>query len=205
MSADAPYPLPPITVPGSISDAREEAGHEHQASELSAPDDVRDVAACRRGDRAAFGRLYSRYSRMVHGILLARVPYLEVDDLVQDVFLQALRHLSSLRSPAAFGGWVATIARRRAQDYFRRTRPEFELPPELESGSQPPSHEAAAALAAIRALPDAYRETLILRLVEGMSGPEISARTGLTPGSVRVNLHRGMAMLRKALGMEVQP
>jgi RNA polymerase sigma-70 factor (ECF subfamily) len=40
----------------------------------------------------------------------------------------------------------------------------------------------------------------MLRLVEGMTGPEISARTGLTPGSVRVNLHRGMQMLRGALG-----
>ena len=49
---------------------------------------------------------------------------------------------------------------------------------------------AAAILDAIRALPDAYRETLILRLVEGMTGPEIAARTGLTHGSVRVNLHR---------------
>jgi RNA polymerase sigma-70 factor (ECF subfamily) len=52
----------------------------------------------------------------------------------------------------------------------------------------------------IRALPEAYRETLILRLVEGMTGPEIAARTGLTPASVRVNLHRGMKQLRKKLG-----
>ena len=55
-------------------------------------------------------------------------------------------------------------------------------------------------LAAIRRLPEAYRETLVLRLVEGMTGPEIAERTGLTPGSVRVNLHRGMQMLREALG-----
>ena len=60
--------------------------------------------------------------------------------------------------------------------------------------------QAAAVLAAIRELPDAYRETLILRLVEGMTGPEIAARTGLTPGSVRVNLHRGMQQLREKLG-----
>jgi RNA polymerase sigma-70 factor (ECF subfamily) len=39
----------------------------------------------------------------------------------------------------------------------------------------------------------------MLRLVEGLSGPEIAARTGLSPGSVRVNLHRGMALLRDAL------
>jgi len=43
------------------------------------------------------------------------------------------------------------------------------------------------------------RETLILRLVEGLSGPEIAERTGLTPGSVRVNLHRGMQQLRERL------
>ena len=49
----------------------------------------------------------------------------------------------------------------------------------------------------IRSLPEAYRETLVLRLVEGMTGPEIAARTGLTAASVRVNLHRGMKMLRE--------
>jgi RNA polymerase sigma-70 factor (ECF subfamily) len=54
-------------------------------------------------------------------------------------------------------------------------------------------------LDAIRSLPDAYRETLILRLVEGLTGPEIAARTGMTPGSVRVNLHRGMEQLRAIL------
>ena len=57
-------------------------------------------------------------------------------------------------------------------------------------------------LAAIRGLPEAYHEPLILRLVEGMTGPEIAARTGLTAGSVRVNLHRGMQMLRERLGKE---
>ena len=63
-----------------------------------------------------------------------------------------------------------------------------------------PSAEAAEALEAIRALPEAYRETLVLRLVEGMTGPEIAARTGLQPASVRVNLHRGMKLLREKLG-----
>ena len=52
----------------------------------------------------------------------------------------------------------------------------------------------------IRSLPDAYRETLTLRLVEGMTGPEIAACTGLTEGSVRVNLHRGMKQLRLLAG-----
>jgi len=59
--------------------------------------------------------------------------------------------------------------------------------------------EALGVLEIIRNLPAAYRETLVLRLVEGLTGPEISERTGLTPASVRVNLHRGMTMLREKL------
>ena len=59
--------------------------------------------------------------------------------------------------------------------------------------------EALAILDAVRALPEAYRETLMLRLVEGMTGAEIAERTGLTAASVRVNLHRGMKLLREKL------
>ena len=56
-------------------------------------------------------------------------------------------------------------------------------------------------MSALRSLPEAYRETLMLRLVEGMTGVEIAERTGLKPESVRVNLHRGMEMLRQKLGI----
>jgi RNA polymerase sigma-70 factor (ECF subfamily) len=62
------------------------------------------------------------------------------------------------------------------------------------------SAEASAVLDAIRLLPEAYRDTLILRLVEGYSGPEIASLTGLTPGSVRVNLHRGFKLLKERMG-----
>jgi RNA polymerase sigma-70 factor (ECF subfamily) len=54
-------------------------------------------------------------------------------------------------------------------------------------------------LAVVGTLPEAYREPLILRLVEGLTGPEIAAKTGLKHGSVRVNLCRGMQMLREKL------
>lgn len=167
-------------------------------------EDAQLVTAARDGDRAAFGRLYGRYGRMVHGILLARVPRVEVDDLVHDVFLVALQRLTGLRDPAAFGGWLAAIARNRAHDYHRRTEEVDELTDDVAegaAGASASSPEAVAALDAIRGLPEAYRETLILRLVEGMTGPEIAARTGLTPGSVRVNLHRGMQQLRVRLGI----
>lgn len=173
-------------------------------------DDAPLVESAKAGDRAAFGKLYERYARMVHGILVARAPVSDADDLVQDVFVMALRRLSSLRDAARFGGWLAAIARNRANDYHRHSVNAVEwredLPAsERESGpmsnltSTATADEAAKVLTAIRSLPDAYKETLILRLVEGMTGPEIAARTGLTPGSVRVNLHRGMQQLRERL------
>jgi len=124
----------------------------------------------------------------------------------QDVFLLALRRLSTLREAGSFGAWLAAIARNRAHDYHRRSVPEDQLAddptPSEERGNATADHQtpAATVLDAIRALPDTYRETLILRLVEGMTGPEIAARTGLTHGSVRVNLHRGMQQLRAKLG-----
>jgi RNA polymerase sigma-70 factor (ECF subfamily) len=164
------------------------------------------VSAARDGDRAAFGRLYDRYARMVHGILLARVPPREVDDLVQEVFLLALRQLHALRDVSRFRPWLGTITRNRANDYFRKAIPVekiTELVSENQAESRTSCHvaeqEADMILAAVRALPEPYREPLILRLVEGMTGPEIAERTGLTHGSVRVNLFRGMRLLRERL------
>ena len=100
------------------------------------------------------------------------------------------------RDPAAFGGWLAMIARNRATDHRRRATETVELPDSLADertlggvgGGRRPRCRGGARSDSLVA--DAYRETLVLRLVEGMSGPEIAVRTGLTPASVRVNLHR---------------
>lgn len=171
-----------------------------EAAGVSAASEPALVRAARGGNRDAFGALYRRYARMVHGVLLARVPRPHVDDLVQDVFLQALARMHTLRDPAAFAGWLATIARNRAVDHLRTSRDMVEVPEDLEAPERADG-ETFRVLALLRALPEAYRETLVLRLVEGMTGPEIAARTGLTEGSVRVNLHRGIRLLREKLGV----
>jgi RNA polymerase sigma-70 factor, ECF subfamily len=166
----------------------------------SADDDglIRAAAA---GDRAAFGELYQRYARMVHAILLVRVPPGDAEDLVQDVFISAMRQMSGLRTVAAFRGWLAAIARNRAKDYFRGAHSSEPLENvERRQAASHPAPDAVLVLHQIRALPEAYRETLLMRLVEGMTGPEIARQTGLKPESVRVNLCRGMKMLRDVLG-----
>lgn len=158
------------------------------------------VQAVLDGEHDRFGRLYEMYAPLVHGVLLARVPRDEVDDLVQDIFLHALKKLHTLRNPTAFGPWIAMIARNRAMDFHRSSRDTVEVD-ENTAMAKPLNRTAKEVLDLIRELPDAYRETLVLRFVEGMTGPEIASRVGLTPASVRVNLHRGMKLLRKQMGV----
>ncbi len=138
----------------------------------------------------------------MHGVVLARVSYTEAADLVQDVFATVLERLPQLSDPAAFPGWLMAIARNRAVDHVRARKITTELVDIAVDA--PRSAEVAQALAALRELPEAYRETLVLRLVEGLSGPEIADQTGLSPGSVRVNLHRGMKLLRERLGVATE-
>jgi len=167
---------------------------------VTAPIEIaRLVRDAQRGDREAFAQLYQRFARMVHGIVLARIARTDVDDVVQDVFVTALDRLADLREPAAFGGWLAAIARHRAADYGRRMLVTDVLTEDAAAREDPDRLEALEILDAVRSLPDAYHETLMLRLVEGMTGAEIAERTGLTPASVRVNLHRGMKLLREKL------
>jgi RNA polymerase sigma-70 factor (ECF subfamily) len=155
------------------------------------------VRSAQAGDRAAFGVLYQQYRPLVHGILLSHVDYHQAEDLMQDTFVKALEQLPALRERVTFGAWLTAIARHVAIDHHRRRK--LEPLGEEQAGARSPDFEAFAVLDVIKGLPESYRETLVLRLVEGMTGPEIALRTGLTADSVRVNLCRGMKLLRGRL------
>src|ERR1017187_3947263 len=114
-----------LTLLFAAASIRRQSARSKMMPVMTAPEVFEDdglIRAAAAGDRAAFGELYVRYARLVHGILLARVPPGEADDLVQDVFLAAMRQLRGLRTAAAFRGWLAAIARNRAMDHFRRAR-----------------------------------------------------------------------------------
>ena len=174
------------------------------------PQDRSTVDAACRGDRAAFAALHEQFAPMVHGMLLARLNVHDADDLVQEVFLHAMRKLPTLRDSAAFGPWLATMTRNFAIRFLRDSGRRADLAkhaiakPTSGSERRAARSEAMQVLELMRSLPEAYQETLILRLVEGLTGPQIAACTGLTEGSVRVNLNRGLNMLRQKLGVTGQ-
>lgn len=163
------------------------------------------VQQAQRGSRRAFDALWERYAPTVHGILLGMVHESEAEDLAQDVAIHAFRSIGSLKKPASFPAWLCAIARNTGRDALaaRRRSPETSLDEGPGAEIQAPSNgdplAADEILAQIRALPECYREPLMLRLLLQMSGPSIASHTGMTEGSVRVNLCRGMKLLRQRL------
>jgi RNA polymerase sigma-70 factor, ECF subfamily len=157
------------------------------------------VDQIRAGNQEAFDEFYKMFLPLVHGIVLSKVPRDEVSDIVQEVFLAAYRKLHTLREKNSVGGWLAMIARNSAMEFYRSRKLTEELPDEIPQRKSV-ENQAREVLAIIRSMNETYRETLILRLVEGMTGHEIAEQTGLTPESVRVNLHRGMKLLREKMG-----
>jgi RNA polymerase sigma-70 factor (ECF subfamily) len=167
------------------------------------------VRAAQRGDRDAFAALYATFAGTVHAIVMAHVGAQAAEDVTQEVFCAVFASLPTLREPAAFAGFVCTAARNAARDVLRQRRQAS--PSAHDTVDDVAGRDASPAasaeqrelaervLATIRTLPEAYRETLVLRLVGGLSGPEIAERTGMTHGSVRVNLTRGMQLLRPLL------
>jgi RNA polymerase sigma-70 factor (ECF subfamily) len=202
MSASVPPAMLHLAAIGGVVETRSRG----EARSTMPPDEVaRWVTGARRGERAAYAALYARFARPVHAVVLARAPSGDVDDAVQEAFIAAWKNLDSLSDPASFGAWILQIARRTAIDQRRKARPNVELSPESALTHAPPRAEALEVLEKMRTLPEAYQETLVMRLVDGMSGPEIAEATGLTPESVRVNLCRGMKLLREKLGWETKP
>ncbi|MGH7132780.1 MAG: RNA polymerase sigma factor [Phycisphaerales bacterium] len=169
------------------------------------------VAAARAGDRKAWEVVWRRYGPVIHGVLLARAGADAADDLTQEVFVKAMREIGSLRDEDHLVHWLVTIARNaaasRGRSGWRAGLRLVRLARETRAGNGNGAagevgEEARRVLGAIGGLPEAYQETLVLRLVEGLTGPQIAASLGMTHGSVRVNLCKGMEMLRTQLGVE---
>lgn len=165
------------------------------------------VHLARLGSRLAFDCLWIRHSPTVHAVLVSLVPPGDADDLLQETALCAWRRIGTLHEARRFPGWACAIARHRGRDWVTARQNRRFLP--LEDVVEPEQSPRAAAcaeadevLAVLRKLPACYAEPLLMKLMLGLKNREIAERTGMTAGSVRVNLHRGMRRLRRALGAD---
>ncbi|MEO8197255.1 MAG: RNA polymerase sigma factor [Thermoanaerobaculia bacterium] len=171
------------------------------------PDDLPELMSrYQAGDAAAFEELYGRLARSVRGFLRTlALPGTEVDDLVQNTFLQVHRSRQTYLPGQPVRPWLFAIARhvglmsRRSSG--RRSR--RELQPFDELPELPVLARAAGALDRIalgRALGDLAapgRETLWLHHVEGFSFREIAAIQGISETAAKVRAHRAIVALRE--------
>jgi RNA polymerase sigma-70 factor (ECF subfamily) len=171
----------------------------------------------RDGDRAAFEELVRRSSRLVFTKLYLETgcPH-QAEDLLQETMLSAYRSLHRLEDPAAFRPWLLAIAHNVLIDAARRDARRKRTPPATSgdansvTATDPSPDEAAhreesrqRVLAALRSLPEEYRMPLALRYLNGDAYETISEQLGLTNGSLRGYLHRGLKMLRERLPAEL--
>jgi len=174
------------------------------------------VRNARAGDREAFEELVRRTSRMVYAKL-----YLDTgdahaaEDLVQETYLRAFRSLHQLTDPRGFRAWLMTIGKSALIDSVRRAEAQRRLPP-ARAGQDALDHAAAPEVedshsaetrdkvrVILQSLPEEYRLPLTLRYIDGADYDSIQLQLGLSPGSLRGLLYRGLQLLRRAVKQEV--
>ena len=157
------------------------------------------------GDREAFEMIIRTHSRILfaiaYGILQSRE---EAEDVVQDALVKAWKTRWRVRDPEKFPAWLATIARHRAHDIFRRRRtvPLSTIDDVIEpsSAAGPNSTKLDQQLcSALAALPELHRAALTLRYFEEMDYRSIENILGLSNGALRGILGRALASMRKQL------
>jgi RNA polymerase sigma-70 factor (ECF subfamily) len=157
------------------------------------------------GDREAFEMIIRTHSRtlfaIAYGILQSRE---EAEDVVQDALVKAWKTRWRVRDPEKFPAWLATIARHRAHDIFRKRRtvplPTIDEVTEPGSASEPNDSELDQQLrSALAALPELHRAALTLRYFEELDYGSIENILGLSNGALRGILGRALASMRKQL------
>ena len=154
-------------------------------------------------DRKAFEMIIRTNSRalfaIAYGILQDRG---EAEDVVQDSLVKAWKMRWRVRDPEKFPAWLATIARHRANDIFRRRRTVPISEQIFEPIDPAPSNTTALdqqLQSALATLPELHRAALTLRYFEEMDYRTIENTLGLSNGALRGILGRALASLRKQL------
>jgi RNA polymerase sigma-70 factor (ECF subfamily) len=136
-----------------------------------------------------------------------RVPAVEVDDVLQDVFVRVQRGLPALRDEERLVPWLYQVARSAVQESIRqRVRHplaghEYDEPAVLEAEPSVASETGLAefAAAAIASLPSPYREALTLTELQGVTQHAAAQRLGISTSGMKSRVQRGREKLRELL------
>lgn len=185
------------------------------------PTDTDLLARLRQRDPDAFAELFAAHSDRLYRLALHLLDDpTEAEGVVQDTFLKLFNHLDHFEGRSTLGTWLYRVAYNASYDRLRQRRPTLSLDaPDDDDESLPMPIQLADWTAApearfttrelqhtlthaIRSLPETLRVVFVLREVEGASTQECATILNLTPGAVKVRLHRARLLLRETLAAE---
>ncbi len=124
----------------------------------------------------------------------------QADDLTQETFLRAWRFLPGLRDDSKAKSWLFTTVRREYARQFERYQPIMvEFDPERAPALEQHDMETWMLQRSIQNLPAKYRDVLLLQVIGGYTGEEISAALEIPRATVNTRLFRARAKLRRCL------
>src|SRR5215475_5855956 len=185
----------------------------NSAASVAVPSDTDLVARSLVGNSEAFGQIVSRYQSLICSLAYSATGSLgESEDLAQETFITAWKHLRHLREAPKLRAWLCGIARNRIRNFLRRegrepVRKAETIDAEHDSVAHEPlpadhaisKEEASILWRSLERLPEVYREPLILFYREGESVERVAIELELSEDAVKQRLSRG----RKLLAEEV--
>jgi RNA polymerase sigma factor (sigma-70 family) len=166
------------------------------------------ISDCQKGSRIAQKKLYELYSGKMMAVCLRYCKDKETaKDLLHDGFVKVYTHIESFEGKGSFEGWIRRIMVNTALEYLRKQSDEgysldieeaFTLTNDDIGAME--KMQAAELIQTIQRLPDTYRATFNLFVVEGFSHREIAEMMNITESSSRVYLTRAKQMLQNMLG-----
>lgn len=175
---------------------------------MNTPDAADLVARLRTGDRIALRTVYAQYSDRIFSFLLRLTKRRDVaEDLHQETWVSVSRNVQRLADDTDLAAWLFTIARNKyrswrrwaALDFTRYVFDAFESEKVSGPGSPDVRDELVHLELALRELPEAHREVLLLVGVEGLEGNQAADVLGIKPEAFRQRLSRARAALAEAL------
>jgi RNA polymerase sigma-70 factor (ECF subfamily) len=181
--------------------------------------DAEVIERIQRGEAGLFEVLMRRYNGRIYRVVRAILgTEADVEDVMQQAYLNAYLHLDQFAGQARFSTWLTRIA---AHEALRRARKADRMPhahdspdaepavDQLTDREPSPEHQAygremAALLEhAVDALPDGFRSVFVLREVEGLTTRETAECLEVNEDTVKTRLHRAKAQLRRDLAARV--
>jgi len=168
------------------------------------------VQEARNGDAEAWNVLFKRYQLPLYSYVFELLHNEQISlDVVQESFINAARHLPTLRDDEKFGSWLFGTAHQKCLQRWRKGRPE-EVPIDAEdndyadTGDDPAEwlirqEQEAAFMNKLEQLAPAHRSALLLHFIEDFSLEEIAAITQTRIGTVKSRLHYAKKTLKKLL------